>query len=131
MSDTKVLDDRKYTEEHEWVLIQDDVAVVGITDYAQDQLGDVTFVELPEVDAEVEQMGEMAVVESVKAASDIYAPLSGVVAEVNQRLEDEPGLINSDCYGEGWLVKIKDFDAAELDKLLDAEGYRALLAGNQ
>jgi len=131
MSDTKVLDDRKYTEEHEWVLIQDEVAVVGITDYAQDQLGDVTFVELPEVDAEVEQMGEMAVVESVKAASDIYAPLSGVVAEVNQRLEDEPGLINSDCYGEGWLVKIKDFDAAELDKLLDAEGYRALLAGNQ
>ncbi len=131
MSDTKVLDDRKYTEEHEWVLIQDGVAVVGITDYAQDQLGDVTFVELPEVDSEVEQMGEMAVVESVKAASDIYAPLSGVVAEVNQRLEDEPGLINSDCYGEGWLVKIKDFDAAELDKLLDAEGYRALLAGNQ
>ena len=131
MSDTKVLDDRKYTEEHEWVLIQDGVAVVGITDYAQDQLGDVTFVELPEVDAEVEQMGEMAVVESVKAASDIYAPLSGVVVEVNERLEDEPGLINSDCYGEGWLVKIKDFDSAELDKLLDAEGYRALLAGNQ
>lgn len=131
MSDTKVLDDRKYTEEHEWVLIQDGVAVVGITDYAQDQLGDVTFVELPEVDAEVEQMGEMAVVESVKAASDIYAPLSGVVAEVNERLEDEPALINSDCYGEGWLVKIKDFDSTELDKLLDAEGYRALLAGNQ
>lgn len=117
-----------YTEEHEWVKIEGDLAVVGLTDFAQDQLGDVTYVELPELGAEITQMGEMCVVESVKVAADVYAPLGGTVAQVNQALADDPGLINSDCYGAGWLVKVKGFDQGELANLLDAAGYGRLLA---
>ena len=127
MSDFQILEDLKYTEEHEWVMIEGDLAVVGLTDYAQNQLGDVTYVELPEVGDEIEQMGEMCVVESVKAAADVYAPLGGEVAEVNETLEDDPALVNSSCYGDGWLVKIKGFEAEELDNLLDAAGYEELL----
>jgi len=117
-----------YTKEHEWVKLEGDLAVVGLTDFAQDQLGDITYVELPEVEAEVEQMGEMCVVESVKTAADVYAPLSGVVAEVNSALEDAPELINQDCYGAGWLVKLSGFDQAELDNLMDAAAYVQLMA---
>ena len=129
MSDTKIPGDLKYSPEHEWVRLEGDVAVIGLTDYAQDQLGDVTFVELPEPGDEMSQMGEMCVVESVKVAADVYSPLSGVIDDVNSDLEDQPELINSDCYGQGWLVKIKDFPAAELDNLLDDNAYENLLAG--
>ena len=127
MADSKVVDGLKYTEEHEWVKVVDGLAVVGLTDHAQAQLGDITFVEMPEVDDAVEQMGEMCVVESVKAAADVFAPVGGTVAEVNPALDDEPGLINSDCYGEGWLVKLSDFDESELDKLMDAGAYEEFL----
>lgn len=129
MADYQTPEGLKYSKEHEWVRIDDGLAVMGLTDYAQQQLGDVTFVELPEVDDEFEQMGEICVVESVKAASDVFSPLAGTVAEVNQTLEDSPELINSDCYGQGWLVKLKDFNAAELDNLMDAAGYEEFLAG--
>ena len=129
MTESKVPAGLRYSREHEWVRVEGDLAVVGLTDHAQGQLGDITYVEPPEVGAEVAQMGEMCVVESVKAASDVYAPLGGQVAEVNQALADEPQLINSDCYGAGWLVKLSGFDPAELDNLLDAAGYQAFLDG--
>lgn len=129
MSQFKIPEGLYYTEEHEWVTLENSLAVVGLTDYAQDQLGDITYVGLPEIDEELEQMGEMCEVESVKAASDVYAPLSGMVAEVNSALEDAPELINNDCYGEGWLVKIKDFSPDELKNLMDAAAYKQLLDG--
>lgn len=129
MSAYQVPGDLHFTQEHEWLRIEDDLAVVGLSDYAQDQLGDVTYVELPEPGAELSQMGEMCVVESVKAAADVYAPVGGQVAEVNRSLEEDPGLINSDCYGSGWLVKIKGFSPEELQNLLDAGAYQELLAG--
>lgn len=117
----------KYVASHEWIRVEGDgVVTIGITDHAQDLLGDVVFVELPEVDADVETGDESGVVESVKAASDIYAPLSGVVVEVNEDLEDSPELVNSDPYGDGWFFKLKLSDASELESLLDAEGYTDL-----
>ena len=114
----------KYSKEHEWVKVEDGLAVVGITDYAQNQLGDITFVELPEVGQELIEMAEMCVVESVKAAADVYSPLASTVVEVNETLEDEPQLINQDCYGQGWLVKLKDFDENGLDKLMSPAQYQ-------
>ncbi len=129
MADAKIMDDRKYTEEHEWVKMEGDLAVMGVTDYAAKQLGDITYVELPEVGAELEQMGELGVVESVKAAADFFSPLSGIVAEVNQELEDNPQLINEDCYGAGWMCKLKDCKDAELDNLMDAAAYKDLVEG--
>ena len=120
-----------YTSEHEWVRIEGDLAVVGLTHFAQDQLGDITYVELPEAGAELAQMGEMCVVESVKTAADVYAPLAGTVAEVNAALEDAPELINQDCYGAGWLVKLEGFDQAGLAALMDAAAYAALLGGGE
>ncbi len=121
--------DLKYTKTHEWVRDNGDGTVtVGITDHAQELLGDVVYVELPEVGASVTAEEACAVVESVKAASDVYAPVSGEVAEVNDLLEDEPGTINSDPYGEGWLFSIEINDATELDDLLDADGYAAEIA---
>ena len=129
MSQQKILEGLFYTEEHEWVTIDNGLAVVGLTHYAQDQLGDITFVGLPELGDELEQMGEMCEVESVKAASDVYAPLSGIVAAVNEALEEHPELVNNDCYGEGWLVKIKGFDEGELRNLMDASAYKELLEG--
>jgi glycine cleavage system H protein len=117
-----------YTKEHEWVKVEGELAVVGLTHFAQDQLGDITYVELPEVGTGLDQMGEMCVVESVKAAADVYSPLGGVVAEVNEALQDAPELINQDCYGRGWLVKLKEFDRAELDNLLDGAAYLKLLS---
>lgn len=112
-----------YTEEHEWVIVEGGIATIGITDYAQDALGDITFIELPEIGKEVHQFDDLAVIESVKAASDIYAPLSGRVVEVNEPLEDIPELINQDCYGEGWICKLEDIHEGELDGLLSAEAY--------
>ncbi len=128
MTQSQVPADLRYSEEHEWVKVNGDLAIVGLTFHAQDQLGDITYVELPEVGAEIAQTEEMCVVESVKAVAEVYAPLSGVIAEVNQALEDDPQLINSDSYGKGWLVKIKDFDAKELDNLMDAAAYQELLS---
>ncbi|MEW6992308.1 glycine cleavage system protein GcvH [Colwelliaceae bacterium 6441] len=114
----------KYATSHEWVRNEGDGTVtVGITEHAQDLLGDMVFVELPEVGESVSTGDDVAVAESVKAASDIYAPVSGEVLAVNEELEDTPELVNSDAFGDGWLFKLKLDDASELDALLDAEGY--------
>jgi glycine cleavage system H protein len=118
------MSERKYTKEHEWVLVEGDVATVGISDHAQEQLGDVVFVELPEAGAKFAQGEQAATVESVKAASEIYAPISGTVMEANGALADEPVLINSDALGKGWFFKMKIGKAAELGKLMDEEAYR-------
>lgn len=115
----------KYTKEHEWVRVEDDVATIGITNYAQEQLGDVVFVELPDVDTEVEPGNEFAVVESVKAASEVYSPIGGTVVEVNEDLAAKPGLVNEDAEGEGWFVKVKLSDPDEVDELMDARAYKA------
>jgi glycine cleavage system H protein len=114
-----------YTEEHEWVRIEGDSATVGVTDFAQGQLGDIVFVEVPEAGRAVTKGGEAAVVESVKAASDVYAPVTGEVIEGNQALVDDPSLVNSDPEGEGWFFKIRLSDTSELDGLMDAEAYKA------
>lgn len=115
--------DRRYTREHEWVRIDGDIAVVGITHHAQDQLGDVVFVELPEVGAKLQAEGQFGAVESVKAVSDIYAPISGDVTEVNESLMDAPEKINDDAHGEGWLVRMTIFDRNELEALMTAKQY--------
>ena len=115
----------KYATSHEWVRNEGDGTVtVGITDHAQDLLGDMVFVELPDVDDEVSTGDDVCVAESVKAASDIYAPVSGQIIEINEDLEDSPELVNSDAFGDGWLFKLKLDDASELENLLDAEGYK-------
>ena len=116
-----------YTKEHEWVSIEDNIATMGITDYAQEALGDVTYVELPVEETEVEQFEQIVSVESVKAASDIYAPIGGKVTEINRKLEDTPGLINKDCYGKGWIAKIEVRDMDESTNLMSAEEYRNYL----
>ena len=116
-----------YTKEHEWVSIEDNIATMGITDYAQEALGDVTYVELPVEETEVEQFEQIVSVESVKAASDIYAPIGGKVMETNRKLEDTPGLINKDCYGKGWIAKIEVRDMDESTNLMSAEEYRNYL----
>jgi len=114
----------KYTEEHEWVLIEDDIATIGITDFAQEQLGDVVFVELPDVGDELEAGKTFGVVESVKAVSDVYAPISGEVVEINDELPEEPELINNSPYEDGWMVKIRLSNPEEVDELMDASVYQ-------
>lgn len=116
-----------YTKEHEWVSIDDNIATMGITDYAQEALGDVTYVELPQEETEVEQFEQFVSVESVKAASDIYAPMSGKVVEVNRKLEDAPSWVNKDCYGKGWIAKIEVRDMDESTNLMSAQEYRNYL----
>ena len=118
----------KYTEEHEWVMVEGDLVVVGISDFAQDALGDVVFVELPEVGTEVTAGKAFGVVESVKAVSDIYAPVSGVVEEINEELPEAPEVINTSPYGDGWMIKIRLTDPGELDELMDAATYQAHIA---
>jgi glycine cleavage system H protein len=120
--------DLAYTDEHEWALIDGSRAKVGITDYAQAQLGDVVYVELPRVGADVRSKAAFGVVESVKAASDLYSPFTGKVVEVNSRLESEPELVNTDPYGDGWMVVIELADPAEAGALLDATAYAQLAA---
>jgi glycine cleavage system H protein len=115
----------RYLKSHEWAKRDGDVVVVGISDHAQDELGDVVYVELPEVGAECQAGDEIAVVESVKAASDIYAPVTGTVVEVNVKLEDSPELVNEAPYGDGWFFKIKASDPAAVESLLNAEQYQA------
>ena len=119
----------RYTTEHEWARVEGDVAVVGITDYAQEQLGDVVYVELPEAGRVVAQFDEAAVVESVKAATEVYAPLSGEVIEVNAALADDPAAVNSDPTGGGWFFKLKIDDIGELANLMDEAAYGAYVAG--
>ncbi len=117
-----------FTEDHEWVVVEGDTATVGITDHAQDQLGDIVFVELPEIDEEYEKGDDTAVVESVKAAGDVHNPVSGTVTEVNETLEDEPALVNTSPEGDGWIYKIQLSDPTELDDLMDEAAYQAFIS---
>ena len=119
--------DLLYTKEHEWVKVDGDIATVGITDYAQGELGDVVFVELPSVGDQTKQMDSFGTIEAVKAVSDMYSPVSGEITEVNEKLGDAPETINADAYGEGWIVKIKLSDPSELDNLLKADAYKELI----
>ncbi len=118
-----------YTEEHEWLEVEGDVGTCGITEFAQEQLGDIVYVELPDVGREVAQNDEIAVVESVKAASELYAPVSGEVIESNEELADDPARVNTDAMGDGWFFKLRLSDAEELENLLDADAYATLIAG--
>ncbi len=124
----KILKDLLYTEEHEWVSVEEDVATIGITDYAQGELGDVVFVELPAVGAEVKQMESFGTIEAVKAVSDLFAPVSGQVVEINEALADQPELVNKDPYVDGWMIKIKLSDLSELESLLKADAYKSLIS---
>jgi glycine cleavage system H protein len=126
---TMLPDDLRYSREHEWVRVEGSTAVIGITSFAADELGDIVYVELPEVGAQLTQFGSFGVVESVKAVSDLFAPVSGAVAEVNADLRASPELLNSDPFGAGWIARVTLADAAELEKLLDAAAYAELTAG--
>lgn len=119
---SKILDDLRYADSHEWVKLEGDIATVGITDYAQHALGNIVYVDMPEVGDEVAQGEDFGAVESVKAASDLLSPVSGEVVEINEALEDEPELVNQDAFAN-WIMKVKVSDPTELDNLLDAEGY--------
>ncbi len=122
-----VPDDRRYSKEHEWVVAHDDgTATVGVSDFAQQQLGDIVFVELPQVGAAVSQFGQMGEIESVKAVSDLFSPVSGEVVEVNKDVIGRPELVNSDPYDGGWLIKVRLADAGELNNLMSAEAYQSL-----
>tara|TARA_B100000315_G_C14536865_1_gene568916 strand:+ start:789 stop:1181 length:393 start_codon:yes stop_codon:yes gene_type:complete len=125
-------DDRKYSKEHEWVKLEDagiGLVLVGITEYAQDQLGDVVYVDLPKLGAAITQFGKMGEIESVKAVSDLFSPVGGEVTEINARLLDQPELANEDPFGEGWLVRVTMTDVAELDGLMSAGEYGSFLSG--
>jgi len=122
-------DDLKYTKDHEWARVSGSRATVGITEFAQEQLGDVVFVELPKVAARIARHGSFGVVESVKAVSDLFAPVSGQIAAVNERLATAPELVNQQPYGEGWMIVITPADAAEWDQLLTSTQYEELIAG--
>jgi glycine cleavage system H protein len=117
----------RFTKDHEWVRLEGDLAVVGVTDYAQSQLGDVVYVELPEIGRRVEQGKEAAVVESVKAASEVYAPVSGEVAEVNEALAVDPAMVNADPMGDGWFFKLRVDDPKQFDGLMDEAAYKRLV----
>jgi glycine cleavage system H protein len=127
----QIPEDLRYSTEHEWLRVEGEMARVGITDYAQDELGDVVYVDLPSPGKAVVFMGKLGEIESVKVASELFSPASGEVAEINPALADAPELVNKDPYGEGWLVVIKLSDPAEVDKLLDANGYRELVRKEQ
>lgn len=118
----------KFSREHEWVATDDSVATVGITDHAQDQLGEIVYIELPAVGEKISKDDPFGVIESVKAVSDIYAPVSGTVIEVNEDLPDTPEVVNEDPYGDGWLIKVRMNDPSDLEDLMDADGYAELVA---
>lgn len=120
---------RYFTDEHEWIDVEDDSATVGITDYAQEQLGDIVFVELPAVGTQLDKGGDAAVVESVKAASDVYAPITGEVTEGNGMLEDEPALVNTSAEEDGWFFRMNVSDKAELEGLMDEAAYKEFVEG--
>ncbi len=123
---SKIIEGLKYSETHEWVKVEGNVAIVGVSDYAQKEMGDITYVDMPDVDDEVSKDEEFGALESVKASSDLVSPVSGVVVEKNEALEDAPELINQDPYGN-WIIKVEMSDASELDALLDAAGYAKLI----
>lgn len=118
----------KYSKEHEWALVEGDTATIGVTHFAQDSLGDVVYIDLPPPGTDLEQFAKFGEIESVKAVSDLFTPLSGTVTEVNQETIDDPERVNTDPYGDGWLIKLRIDDSAGLDNLLSAEAYEALLA---
>ena len=122
-----IREDLKYTKDHEWVKINDNVAVIGITDYAQDQLGDVVYVELPEVGSQIVQFETCGTIESVKTVSDLCAPISGEVVKINEELDDTPELINNEPYGAGWIFEVQVADSSEFDNLLSPKDYEALI----
>ena len=124
----KIPSDLRYTEEHEWISVDDDVATIGITDYAQGELGDVVFLDLPEAGTKVGQMEAFGTIEAVKTVAELFSPVSGEVIEGNARLEDEPEVINADPYGEGWMVRIRMDDPSELENLLTPDDYRTLIS---
>jgi glycine cleavage system H protein len=128
MADESYPSELKYYKEHDWVRVEGDEAVFGISWFAQDALGEIVYVSLPEVGDVVDEGDKYGELESVKAVSDIYAPLGGEVVAVNDRLNDEPGLINDDPYGEGWIARVRISDASQLDGLMDADGYQRFLA---
>ena len=123
---SKILEGLKYSESHEWVKVEGNVAVVGVSDFAQKEMGDITYVDMPEVDDEVSAGEEFGALESVKASSELISPVSGKVVEVNGELEDAPEKVNEDAYA-AWIIKVEMSDASELDALLDAAGYKALI----
>lgn len=125
----KIPKDLKYTNDHEWVKIDGDIAIVGITDFAQGELGDIVYVEVETVDETLDREEVFGTVEAVKTVSDLFAPLSGEIIEFNQSLEDEPEKVNSDPYGEGWMIKIRYSDASQIDELLSAEEYSEVVEG--
>ena len=121
---SKILEGLKYSESHEWVKVEGDVAVIGVSDFAQKEMGDITYVDMPEVDDEVEAGEEFGAVESVKAASDLMSPVSGTIVEVNDALDDQPELVNQDAFAN-WIIKVEMSDKSELDNLMDAKAYAA------
>ena len=131
ISEIILVDGLKYTEEHEWAKKEGDTVKIGITDYAQDQLGEIVFVELPEVDSEFEKGDEFGTLESTKAVSELYMPFGGKIVAINDTLEDEPELVNIDCYGPGWMIEVAPSDPAELDAMMDKDAYLELLKGRQ
>ena len=122
---SKVIEGLLYSESHEWVKVEDGIAIIGITDFAQHEMGDLSYVDMPEVDDEVEKGEEFGAVESVKAASDLYSPVSGVVVAVNEELEDAPELLNEDAFAN-WIIKVQMSDEAELEELMDAAAYQQM-----
>ena len=123
---SRILDGLKYSESHEWVKVDGNIAVIGVSDFAQKEMGDITYVDMPDVDDELSAGEEFGALESVKASSDLYAPVSGRVVEVNEALEDAPELVNEDAFGN-WIIKVEMSDPSELESLLDAAGYKALI----
>lgn len=122
---SKVIEGLLYSESHEWVKVEGDIAIIGVSDFAQKEMGDITYVDMPDVDDEVTAEEEFGALESVKASSDLFSPVSGVVVENNEALEDKPELINEDAYA-GWIIKVKMSDPSELESLMDAEAYKNL-----
>ena len=119
--------DLRYTKEHEWVRIDDNILTVGITDHAQSELGDIIFIEFPELNQMISKDEPFGTIEAVKTVADLFGPVSGKVIEINEALEDNPDLVNSDCYGQGWIVKINCTDDSQLDDLLDSEKYKGMI----
>ena len=129
INDLNLPDDVKYTKDHEWAKLSEDIVTIGINDYAQDQLGEVVFVELPEQGDTFSQGDEFGSVESVKAVSEIYIPISGEVVQINESLEDAPELVNDSCYEDGWIIKVKPDDVSQMDALMDKTAYLDMLKG--
>ena len=129
INDLNLPDDVKYTKDHEWAKLFEDIVTIGINDYAQDQLGEIVFVELPETGDTFSQGDEFGSVESVKAVSEMYTPISGEIVGINEALEDAPELVNESCYEDGWIIKVKPADISELDNLMDKAKYLDMLKG--